>query len=89
MNKVMTLEERLIEIDLIQARRFVKLRDESLAIAVGGIVRHLRACERMEVNPDASAIREIIDDAVRGNKFYPDNPEIYDASLNHWHRRQR
>ena len=37
-----------------------------MAIASEGVIRHLRSCERMEVRPDTSAIREIIDDALKG-----------------------
>ena len=59
----MTLQDRVLQIDHIQARRFSKLSGETLEIATEGIIRHLRACVRMDVNPDASAVREIIDDS--------------------------
>lgn len=68
--KAMTLQDRIIQIDHIQARRFGKLRGETLEIATEGIIRHLRACARMDVNPDASAVREIIDDSINGRRVY-------------------
>ena len=68
--KPMTLQDRVLQIDHIQARRFSKLEGEPLEIASEGIIRHLRACARMEVNPDASAVREIIDDALNGRRVF-------------------
>lgn len=68
--KPMTLQDRVLQIDHIQARRFSKLEGEALEIASEGIVRHLKACARMEVNPDASAVREIIDDALNGRRVF-------------------
>ncbi len=64
------LSERILKIDHIQARRFSKLGGPPLDIATEGIIRHLRACDRMDVNPDASAVREIIDDALNGRRVY-------------------
>jgi hypothetical protein len=66
----MTLQERILQIDHIQARRFSKLTDDTLDIATEGIIRHLRACAKMNVNPDASAVREIIDDAINGRRVF-------------------
>lgn len=66
----MTLQDRILQIDHIQARRFSKLSGETLEIATEGIIRHLRACARMDVNPDASAVREIIDDALNGRRVF-------------------
>ncbi len=68
--KPMTLQDRILQIDHIQARRFSKLAGEPLEIASEGIIRHLRACARMDVNPDASAVREIIDDALNGRRVF-------------------
>ncbi len=68
--KQMTLQDRILQIDHIQARRFSKLPEDSVEIAAEGIIRHLRACARMEVNPDASAVREIIDDALNGRRVF-------------------
>lgn len=68
--KPMTLQDRIVQIDHIQARRFGKLRGETLEIATEGIIRHLRACARMDVNPDASAVREIIDDSINGRRVF-------------------
>ena len=65
-----TLQERILQIDHIQARRFAKLSGATLDIATEGIIRHLRACARMDVNPDASAVREIIDDALNGRRVF-------------------
>ena len=67
---MMTIQDRLLQIDHIQARRFSKLSDEAAAIATEGIIRHLRACAKMDVNPDASAVREIIDDALNGRRVF-------------------
>lgn len=66
----MTLQDRILQIDHIQARRFSKLGGETLEIATEGIIRHLRACAKMDVNPDASAVREIIDDALNGRRVF-------------------
>jgi hypothetical protein len=66
----MTLQERILQIDHIQARRYSKLTEDAMEIATQGIIRHLRACARMEVNPDASAVREIIDDALNGRRVF-------------------
>jgi hypothetical protein len=68
--KPMTLHDRIMQIDHIQARRFGKLTSDTLEIATEGIIRHLRACARMDVNPDASAVREIIDDALNGRRVF-------------------
>ncbi|MGI8882626.1 MAG: hypothetical protein ACR2IA_00070 [Pyrinomonadaceae bacterium] len=68
--KAMTLQERILQIDHIQARRFAKLAGPTVEIATEGIIRHLRACARMDVNPDASAVREIIDDALNGRRVF-------------------
>ena len=68
--KIMTLQDRILQIDHIQARRFSKLTGDAVGIATEGIIRHLRACARMEVNPDASAVREIIDDALNGRRVF-------------------
>lgn len=68
--KLMTLQDRILQIDHIQARRYSKLTGDAVEIATQGIIRHLRACARMEVNPDASAVREIIDDALNGRRVF-------------------
>lgn len=68
--KPMTLQDRILQIDHIQARRYSKLEGDPLEIASEGIIRHLRACARMDVNPDASAVREIIDDALNGRRVF-------------------
>lgn len=75
-----SLLERIIKIDHLQARRFVKLAPEEREIAAVGIVRHLRACSRMDVTPDPSALREIIDDAGDGRQFYPTSADTLTAA---------
>lgn len=64
------LRERLQKIDHIQARRYSKLTGAALDMATEGILRHLGACDRMDVNPDISAVREIIDDALNGRRVF-------------------
>jgi hypothetical protein len=64
------LDERILRIDHIQARRYSKLSGVAFDIATEGIMRHLRACDRMDVNPDTSAVREIIDDALNGRRVF-------------------
>jgi hypothetical protein len=64
------IDERLKNIDHIQARRFSKLVGGAQDIAMEGIMRHLRACDRMDVNPDVAAVREIIDDAINGRRVF-------------------
>lgn len=68
--KQLTLQDRVMQIDFIQARRFAKLTGTARDIASEGIIRHLRACSRMDVQPDSSAIREIIDDAFQGRRVF-------------------
>lgn len=68
--KRLVLNDRILRIDHIQARRYSKLNGAALDIATEGIIRHLRACDKMDVNPDASAVREIIDDALNGRRVY-------------------
>lgn len=68
--KQITLQDRILQIDHIQARRFSKLTGDTIDIASEGIIRHLRACAKMDVNPDASAVREIIDDALNGRRVF-------------------
>jgi hypothetical protein len=67
------LKEKIYQVDQIQARRYSNLKGKHLIIATTGIERHLNACERMEVTPDLSAIREIIDDAIRGLDFFSES----------------
>ena len=69
------LNERLMRIDHIQARRFSKLTGMALDIATEGIIRHLKACDRMDVNPETSAVREIIDDALNGRRVFAETQE--------------
>lgn len=69
------LNERLLRIDHIQARRYSKLMGTALDIATEGILRHLGACDRMDVNPDTSAVREIIDDALNGRRVFAETSE--------------
>ena len=69
------LDERILRIDHIQARRYSKLTGVALEIATQGIIRHLKACDRMDVNPDTSAVREIIDDALNGRRVYAENTD--------------
>ncbi len=69
------VEERLKGIDHIQVRRFSKLTGAAREIATEGIIRHLRACDRMDVNPDVAAVREIIDDALNGRRVYAEPME--------------
>ena len=69
------LEERIQRIDHIQARRYSKLMGVAAEIATEGIIRLLRACDRLDVNPDTSAVREIIDDALNGRRVYAESTE--------------
>lgn len=69
------IDERILRIDHIQARRYSKLGGVTLEIATQGILRHLRACDRMDVNPDTSAVREIIDDALNGRRDFAETAE--------------
>lgn len=74
-DKHLPLQERLLRIDHIQARRFSKLGGVTLEIATEGIIRHLKACDRMDVNPDTSAVREIIDDALNGRRVFAETSD--------------
>jgi hypothetical protein len=66
----MRLADRIAQIDTIQARRYNRLTGYAREIATKGIIRHLNACERYEVEPDKAAVREIIDDAQYGRAVY-------------------
>jgi hypothetical protein len=77
-NVTLPLEERLKLIDHIQARRYSKLSGAALDIATEGILRHLRACDRMDVNPDVAAVREIIDDALNGRRVFAETVTVDD-----------
>ena len=74
------LDERILRIDHIQARRYSKLTGVAFEIATQGIIRHLRACDRMDVNPDTSAVREIIDDALNGRRVFAETGEQIQAA---------
>ena len=74
------LDERILRIDHIQARRYSKLVGVTREIATQGILRHLRACDRMDVNPDTSAVREIIDDALNGRRVFAETREQTQAA---------
>jgi hypothetical protein len=74
------LEERILRIDHIQARRYSKLGGVAHDIATQGILRHLRACDRMDVNPDTSAVREIIDDALNGRRVFAETRDHIQAA---------
>lgn len=63
-------EKLLCKTDLLQARRFCRLEDSAKEIAERGIIRHLKACSKMDVLPDAACLREIIDDAAAGRSVY-------------------
>ena len=75
-NATLPLEERLKMIDHIQARRYSKLTGPTLDMATEGILRHLRACDKMDVNPDVAAVREIIDDALNGRRGFAESVTI-------------
>lgn len=66
----MTLTDRIAEICPVQARRFDRLYDAAHTLAKVGIVRHFDACDRLGVEPDRTAIKEIIDDALNGRAVY-------------------
>ena len=74
------LDERILRIDHIQARRYSKLGGVTREIATQGILRHLRACDRMDVNPDTSAVREIIDDALNGRRVFAETHDQTQAA---------
>jgi hypothetical protein len=69
----MTLEERIAKVNAIQGRRYQRLYGVARSIAAEGIARHFDACDRHNVEPDTSAIREIIDDAQVGRAVYKEN----------------
>jgi|GEM_PF-5584469 len=66
----LTLRERINQIDPIQLRKFDKLKGTALQIASEGIIRHLKACDRMGVRPEPSTLREICDDALLGKRIF-------------------
>lgn len=66
----MTLTDRIAEICPIQGRRYERLGGDARDIATRGIRRHFDACDRHGVEPDRTAIREIIDDALAGRAVF-------------------
>lgn len=74
------LADRLDTIDHGQARRFCKLDGVPLELATKSITEHLAACDRMNVAPDPSAIRECIDDALKGRRTFILDRYIIDAN---------
>ena len=38
-------------------------------------LRRIVACDRMDVNPETSAVREIIDDALNGRRVFAETKE--------------
>lgn len=72
----MSLTDRILMIDQVQARRFSRLKGKPLEIATEGIIRHLRACSKMDITPDHSAIREIIDDAQNERSVFSEPAAI-------------
>ena len=74
------LADRLGTIDHYQARRFCKLYGVALELATQSITEHLVACDRMDVEPDPGAIRECIDDALKGRRTFIFDRYIIDAN---------
>lgn len=68
--KPKSLEEVIRDMDPYLAKRFTRLGGSPREIAELGILRHLAACERVPIQPDFRAIREIIDDAINGQAVY-------------------
>ncbi len=67
----------LKRVDSVQAKRYEKLKFPATEIATIGILRHFQAwkrdaktTEQLIAKVDASAIREIIDDASKGIDVY-------------------
>lgn len=60
----------LFSLDELHARRYWELTGEPRGIATEAIRRYLRACARMEANPDVAMIRKCIDDAVDARRIF-------------------
>lgn len=67
----------LKQVDIKQAKRYENLKFPATLIATKGILRHFQAWRReaqtddqLIARVDASAIREIIDDALNGIEIY-------------------
>lgn len=67
---MLSLQEQIAILDPRQGERFSKIKGVPRNIAIEGIRRHFKACRKIGCNPDASAIREIIDDAMNGRRIY-------------------
>lgn len=84
------LTDRIAQIDHIQVKRFVSLRGQSKEIAIEGITRHLRACRKLDCNPDHLAIKEIIDDALDGRRVFAElDNDLADVSRSHYNFEDR
>ena len=66
----LTLRDRIYQIDPIQLRKFDKLKGVAQQIAAEGIIRHLKACDRMDVRPEPLSLREIMEDATVGRRIF-------------------
>lgn len=64
------LEQVIREVDPYLAKRLTRLSGSRREIAELGILRHLAACERVPIQPDFRAVREIIDDAQNEQAVY-------------------
>lgn len=51
------IAQRLESVDRDQAHRYARLSGPVFDLANEGLRRHLRVCERLEVDPEASTIR--------------------------------
>jgi len=67
---ITNLTDTIMEISPILGRRYGRLTGLAVVLAATGIERHLLACKRYGVEPDADAIREIIDDAQNERAVY-------------------
>lgn len=65
--------QRVTALCHIQGRRLDQLRGPYRRLADAGIMRHFRACDRLDVPICAAAMREIIDDALQGRQVW-DSP---------------
>lgn len=79
--KPVTLRDRINQIDPVQLRKFDKLTGKARDIATEGILRHLKACDRMGVLGDPSSLREICEDAALGRRIFAEtNNDVLDSN---------
>jgi len=69
------LYQRIRGVDKKLAEKYLYLSDKLKERLQPGIVASIRATDRINMEPSAEAIREIIEDGLRGNFYFEEHLE--------------